>query len=76
MPAELLQLHNIRTAHGIVIPTLRLNVNNIKAAFILFYNSIYATISASTDGPTGISARTSITYFDKQFHNDPFEKGW
>ncbi len=69
------KLHDIWTTYRIVIPTLGLNVNNIKAEFILFYDSVYSTVTTSAYCLARISTRTTVPHFDKQFHNDSFKKG-
>ncbi len=70
------KLHYIGSTYRIVIPSLRLYINNIKAKFILLYYSIYSTIASPTDRLARISTRTAITHFDKQFYNDPLKKCW
>jgi hypothetical protein len=70
------KLHNIGSSHSVVVPTLRLNIYDIKSEFIFLYYPIDATIPTFTDSFSGVSSGAAIAHFHKQLDYNPLKKRW
>lgn len=67
---------DFRAANCGVVPTFRLNVQEIESKFVFFDNTIYAAISRLSDCFPRISKRPSISNGSKKSNNEPLEKIW
>jgi len=56
------------------LPTFCLNINNIKAQFIFFDNSIYSFIPCLAYGTGCLSPRTTVAHIYQKFNNQSFKK--